>query len=96
MARRKQRKLPEATEPTTIHSLSHEGRGVASVNGKTTFIRGALPDEVVSYHYTQTRGKFDEAAVDEVLTASADRVVPKCEVFGRCGVKHVCFCTIRF
>jgi 23S rRNA (uracil1939-C5)-methyltransferase len=85
MARRKQRKLPEATEPATIHALSHEGRGIANVNGKTTFIRGALPDESVQYHYTQCRGKFDEAAVDEVLTASPDRVRPKCEVFGRCG-----------
>lgn len=85
MARRKQRKLPEVTEPAIIHSLSHEGRGVASVQGKTTFIRGALPDESVSYHYTQCRGKFDEGVVDEVLIASPDRVVPRCEVFGRCG-----------
>ena len=85
MARRKQRKLPEVTEPTTINSLSHEGRGVASIDGKATFIRGALPDESVMYHYTQCHGKFDEATVDEVLTASPNRVAPLCEAFGRCG-----------
>lgn len=85
MTRQKQRKLPKVTEPTTIQSLNHEGRGVSRVNGKVTFIGGALPNESVMYHYTQCRSKFDEAWVDEVRIPSPDRVTPQCAVFGRCG-----------
>lgn len=69
----------------TVHALSHEGRGIASISGKTTFIEDALPGEVVEIEYLSHRGKYDEARVISVLTASPDRVTPPCEYFGRCG-----------
>ena len=42
-----------------VHSLSHDGRGVATINHKTTFIRGALPGETVDYQITQKHRHYD-------------------------------------
>ncbi len=70
---------------TTIDSLSHDGRGVAHVDGKATFILGALPGEEVSFKYSLRRRNLDEGVVDEVLRPSPERVTPRCDRFGVCG-----------
>ncbi|MGB1221941.1 MAG: TRAM domain-containing protein, partial [Alcanivoracaceae bacterium] len=59
MSRRKKR-LPEGLFDATIEALSHDGRGVARLDGKTTFIDNALAGEQVRFRYTWTRRKFDE------------------------------------
>ena len=68
-----------------IIDLSHDGRGVARVDGKTVFIAGALPGERVRARRTQRHRNFDEAKVEELLTRSADRIEPRCPHFGGCG-----------
>ncbi len=84
MSRRKKR--PPATPvETTINSLSHEGRGVARINGKTTFIDGALPGERVMFRYIRGHARFDEGIVVEVLKPSSLRIEPKCKHFLQCG-----------
>jgi 23S rRNA (uracil1939-C5)-methyltransferase len=69
----------------TIDDLSHEGRGVAHVDGKAWFVAGALPGERVRARRTARHRQYDEAEVVEVLDASPDRVVPACPHFGTCG-----------
>lgn len=68
-----------------ISHLSPEGRGVAHVEGKATFVSGALPGETVSFHRAARHRHFDEGWVVEVLTPSPQRLMPKCAAFGRCG-----------
>jgi 23S rRNA (uracil1939-C5)-methyltransferase len=68
-----------------IVDLAHDGRGVARVDGKTVFIDGALPGERVRFRVFKRRRQLDEAGLVEVLTASVDRVVPRCAHFGVCG-----------
>lgn len=68
-----------------VERLSHEGRGVARVDGKTVFIDGALPGETVSFRYTSRHGQFDEATATEIANDHADRVVPGCAHAARCG-----------
>jgi len=68
-----------------VESLSHDGRGVAHINGKTIFLENALPDEEVSFVYTRRHNNFDEAKVIEILQPSPDRVVPECPHFNVCG-----------
>jgi len=75
-----------------ITALTHDGRGIAQINGKTVFIEGALPNEEVAFTYTSKRGKFDEGRVSEILTASTDRTIPLCPHFticGGCALQHM-------
>ena len=69
----------------TIESLDQEGRGVAHVDGKTIFIDGALPNEVVMYQAQQIKPSYEVAKTIEVLQASGERVTPKCPHYGLCG-----------
>ena len=78
-------KPPRTPLPASIESLSHEGRGVARIYGKTVFIDGALPGEQVRFLYTRKRGQFDEGRTVEVLEPSALRVEPRCGYYGMCG-----------
>lgn len=84
MARRR-KSIPKEPVEVTIESLSHDGRGVAHIDGKAVFIDGALPDEKVVFQYTAKRRKHDEGQTIEILTASPDRVEPRCAHFGLCG-----------
>ncbi|HHJ80394.1 MAG TPA: 23S rRNA (uracil(1939)-C(5))-methyltransferase RlmD, partial [Candidatus Tenderia electrophaga] len=83
--RRKSKPMPSEAFPAEIESLDHDGRGVARIDGKATFIEGALPGEEVTFHYLTQRKSYDEGVVSEIINASPDRVEPKCPHFGVCG-----------
>lgn len=85
MGRSRKPRIPTEHIETSIESLSHDGRGVARVEGKAVFIDGALPGERVLYQLVERHRKHDEAVVVEVLQASAQRVEPKCPHAGVCG-----------
>jgi len=68
-----------------IDDLSHDGRGVARVDGKTVFVADALPGERVRARRVRKHRNFDEARAEEILEASPDRVPPRCAHFGVCG-----------
>ncbi|WP_347260232.1 23S rRNA (uracil(1939)-C(5))-methyltransferase RlmD [Rudaea sp.] len=70
---------------TDITDLSHDGRGVAHIAGKAVFVAGALAGERVRLRDLRRHRHYDEAAVEEVLRASPDRVAPRCKHFGVCG-----------
>ncbi|MBS0567287.1 MAG: 23S rRNA (uracil(1939)-C(5))-methyltransferase RlmD [Proteobacteria bacterium] len=68
-----------------ITDLTHDGRGVAHIAGKAVFVAGALAGERVRLRDLRRHRHYDEAAVEEVLQASPDRVAPRCRHFGVCG-----------
>lgn len=68
-----------------VTALTLEGKGVARVDGKTVFIDGALPEEKVAFRYTSYKANYDEGRVETVLSASPNRVEPKCRHFAICG-----------
>jgi 23S rRNA (uracil1939-C5)-methyltransferase len=89
---RKRKKPPEGTFQATIHALSHDGKGIASVEGKTTFIPNSLPGETVEFNYTRCKSSFDEGRVTQILQASPDRATPLCphtDVCGACSLQHI-------
>jgi 23S rRNA (uracil1939-C5)-methyltransferase len=71
-------------EVATVAALTHAGEGVVR-DGKTAFVPGALPGESIKFRRTRAHRQHDEAELVEVLTPSADRVVPRCPHFGVCG-----------
>jgi len=93
MARRRKKKLPQdPIECEITGGLSHEGRGIAKLDGKTQFVDAALPGERVSALYVDKRGQFDELRTVEVLEPSSERVTPPCaaaEICGGCSLQHM-------
>ncbi|VAX14426.1 23S rRNA (uracil(1939)-C(5))-methyltransferase [hydrothermal vent metagenome] len=86
MSRKQRYKKPDPTPvQTSIESLTHEGRGVARIEGKTVFIDDALAGEVVEFIYTRKKRDFDEARLHRIITPSEHRVEPACAHFGVCG-----------
>ena len=83
--RRRRQRPPEGEFTAEIHDMAHDGRGVAKVEGKATFIHGALPGEEVRFRYLSRRRSHDEGQVVGVVRASPDRVMPQCEQYGVCG-----------
>ena len=84
MARRR-KQLPADPVAAHIDSLSHDGRGVARLDGKAVFIDAALPGEEVSFVYTGMHRNYDEGRVETVVSPSPDRVRPRCTAAGICG-----------
>ncbi len=70
---------------TTIQSITHDGRGVALLNNKTTFVSGALPGEKVVCQMIRQHRRYNEAKVVEVITPAPERVDPPCAHYGVCG-----------
>lgn len=86
---RRQRKRDIEAE---IIDLSHDGRGVAKLDGKTVFISGALTGERVRARIHTSKKHFEEGHVLEVLEASPLRVEPPCphfDVCGGCSLQHL-------
>ena len=73
------------TTPVVITGISHEGRGIAHINGKITFVENALPGETVLIAYNKKRRSYDEAKSTQILKASTDRIQPECLHYDSCG-----------
>ena len=94
MVRKRSRRkpVPEGLHKAQVEKLSSDARGIARIDGKTTFIEGALPGEVVMFRYTRCKSSFDEGITEQVITAAAERVEPRCEyhlVCGGCSMQHL-------
>lgn len=68
-----------------IDKISHDGRGIANIAGKTTFVFGGLPNETVVAQPLRHHRDYIEAEVVSIETPHAERVTPKCEHFDLCG-----------
>jgi 23S rRNA (uracil1939-C5)-methyltransferase len=85
MSKRRFKKISDVPIQVTIEKMDHDGRGIATVDGKITFVTGALPGETVMMRYTEQKGRYAEGRMIEVLQASPDRIPAKCAVYGICG-----------
>ncbi|BCN93741.1 23S rRNA (uracil(1939)-C(5))-methyltransferase RlmD [Thiomicrorhabdus immobilis] len=72
-------------EAIEIERLTHDGRGVARINGKTVFVADTVPGDIISLKITKQQDKFDEADLIQIQTPSNDRTTPFCELYEQCG-----------
>lgn len=68
-----------------ITGLGHEGEGVGRVDGKATFVPGALPGETVLADIVEKKKTFQRGLLVEVLERSRERIDAPCSVFEDCG-----------
>jgi 23S rRNA (uracil1939-C5)-methyltransferase len=83
-----------------IVDLTHDGQGVADLDGRRVFVPDALPGERVEILLRKRRRQVQQAELVRVLEPSPDRVPPPCEYFGRCGgcaLQHLAYpAQVRF
>jgi 23S rRNA (uracil1939-C5)-methyltransferase len=74
-----------AEHTVRVTDLSHDGRGVAHLDGKAVFIDDALPGDTVRFRHRRKRRAWDQGELLEILEPAPERVDPPCPAFGRCG-----------
>lgn len=77
-----------------VEDLTHDGAGVAKVEGYPLFIHGALPGEDVHIHVLKTLKSYGFAKLLEIEHASPFRVEAPCPVFDTCGgcqIQHLSY-----
>jgi len=73
------------TITVSIDKLIDGGAGLARIDGQVVFIPGVCSGEQVRARVTAVKSGHVEAALEQVMTPSADRIGPSCPVAGRCG-----------
>lgn len=68
-----------------VEDLTHDGAGVAKVDGYPLFIKDALPGETVTVHVLKTLKSYAFAKLISIEEKSADRIDAPCPVFEICG-----------
>ena len=69
-----------------ITGVGSELQGVGRLpDGRVVFVPGAIPGETVECRIASDRGRFCEASLVAVPSASQDRVTPACPHAGECG-----------
>ena len=69
----------------TIEDLSHDGLGIARIDGFLVFVKDALPGERVVARMTNAKKKYGHADAIEILSKSPSRISPPCPLFDACG-----------
>ncbi|MDY7221181.1 23S rRNA (uracil(1939)-C(5))-methyltransferase RlmD [Halalkalibacterium halodurans] len=69
----------------TIEDLTHDGAGVAKVDGYALFIPKALPGERLKAKVVKVKKGYGFGRVLNMIEASPDRIEAPCPVFNQCG-----------
>ena len=68
-----------------ISAMGSEGQGIGRYEGLAVFVNGAIVGEKVNVHIIKVNKTYAVGKLVEVIEASEDRRVPKCEIFNKCG-----------
>lgn len=77
--------VSSSTFKLQIKALDAFGQGIAYHNGKTIFVRNALPSEEVEVKLTEDKKQYAKARVIKYCSTSSMRAEPQCQHYGRCG-----------
>ncbi|WP_396194507.1 23S rRNA (uracil(1939)-C(5))-methyltransferase RlmD [Fictibacillus barbaricus] len=68
-----------------ILDLTHEGAGVARINGFTLFVPNTLPGERAKIKVVGIKKGFGFGRLEELIEPSPERVEPPCPIYKWCG-----------
>jgi len=68
-----------------IEDLAFGGEGVGRVDSLVVFVPFVMIGETVEVEITELKKNFARAKLVRVVTASPERVEPRCRYFGACG-----------
>ena len=86
--------LSRGVTMTKIERLDHQGRGIAYIDDKITFVETALPGEAVFIKITNSKKKYNEGIVQKYIQKSekrVDNVCPFYESCGGCNILHMSY-----
>ena len=69
----------------TITDLNSSGEGVGRIDGKVIFVPDAVTGDRALVRVTRVKSKYVEGKLQQLLTASSDRIRPRCIVADKCG-----------
>jgi 23S rRNA (uracil1939-C5)-methyltransferase len=69
----------------TFEDLTHDGAGVAKVEGFPIFVKGALPGEEGQVKVTKVNKGYAFGRLMELKNESPFRVEPTCPIYAKCG-----------
>jgi 23S rRNA (uracil1939-C5)-methyltransferase len=74
------------TVDVTIESLAAGGEGIGhDASGRVVFVPFAAPGDRLRVRVVEEQPRFARGEIEAVLAPGADRVTPRCPVFGSCG-----------
>ncbi len=68
-----------------IIDYTTEGSGVCKINDIAVFVPSAAVGDKISVKILKTTKSYAYGKIEEMIEPSPDRIVPDCEVFGKCG-----------
>lgn len=77
-----------------IESLTHDGLGVARVNGFPVFVANALVGEEINMKVTLVKKTYAFGRAVDYFVTSGERVKPECGIYKQCGgcqVQHLSY-----
>ena len=77
-----------------IDDLSHDGLGIARIDGFLVFVKDALPGERVVIKVTNAKKKYAHALAVEMINETNQRINPPCSLFENCGgcqIQHLSY-----
>ncbi|MFI3201711.1 MAG: TRAM domain-containing protein, partial [Eubacteriales bacterium] len=69
----------------TIEDIGTKGEGIGKIDGYTLFVKDAILGDVVTARIMKSKKNYAYARLEEVITPSSFRVIPKCKVARQCG-----------
>jgi 23S rRNA (uracil1939-C5)-methyltransferase len=73
------------THKIEITDLVFGGDGIGKLNGKVCFVPLSAPGDLVEVIITEEKKDYSRGQIQNILRASADRAVPPCQYFEKCG-----------
>lgn len=77
--------MKQTFENLEITGLSHDGRGITHLDGKTCFVDGAVPGDRITLTIIAEERNFFNARLIKIISPSTQRLEPFCDKYAECG-----------